>query len=102
MPLVRAWRRGLSGASGAALLVPGEIFAALLLIALAGSFGRLGGLGQAFTGPAAPGRTPVASAAHGPAGRAPALLSVVAGPAVAAAPVVVGNGAPLAGGGVAK
>src|SRR5437764_7680392 len=90
MPLVRAWTRGLSGASGAALLVPGGIIAALLLLALAGSFGRVGGLGQAFSGPAAPGATSVASTVHGPAGRAPTLLPVLTAPP-AVAPAVVGN-----------
>lgn len=80
MPLVRSWARGLSGASGAALLVPGGIFAALALLALAGSFGRLGGLGQAFTGPAAAGQGPSAAALISASGHAPALLPVVAAP----------------------
>lgn len=91
MPLVRAWTRGLSGASGAALLVPGGVIAALLLLGLAGSFGRLGGLGQAFSGPSLPAPTPVAGVAHGPAGRAPALLAVISAPATVAASAVSGN-----------
>lgn len=77
MPLVREWTRGLSEASGAAVLVPGGIFAALLLLALAGSFGRLGGLGQAFSGPAAPGSVGAASTLGGTRTHAPALLGVV-------------------------
>jgi hypothetical protein len=101
MPLVRAWTRGLSGASGAALLVPGGIIAALLLLALAGSFGRLGGLGQAFTGPAAFSPGPAASAVHAPPGGAPALLGVVAAPAAVVAPAAVAGRSTRAGSGVA-
>jgi hypothetical protein len=104
MPLVRAWTRGLSGASGAALLVPGAIIAALLLLGLAGSFGRLGGLGQALSGPAAPPSTAGPSTAHGPAGRAPSLLAVVSAPVagVAAAPAVARNPAAPSGVGTSK
>ncbi len=54
MSLVRAWIRALWGASGAALLVPGGVFAAMALLALGGSFGELGALGQAFAGPTSP------------------------------------------------
>ena len=74
MPLVRAWTRGLWGASGAAVLAPGAIFIALLLLAVAGSFGRLGGLGQAFSGPAAPGSGPAASALVAPPPHGGSLL----------------------------
>jgi hypothetical protein len=87
MPLVRAWTRGLSGASGAAVLVPGGIIAALLLLALAGSFGRIGGLGQAFSGPAAPGSPRIASSLASPPAHGPALLPVAA--ASARQPVLV-------------
>lgn len=100
MPLVRAWMRGLSGASGAALLVPGAIIAALLLLGLAGSFGRLGGLGQALSGPAAPRSAPPQSTARGSRGGAPALLAVVSAPtaAVVATRAVTRNPAAPAGG----
>jgi len=54
MSVVRAWTRQLYGASGAALLVPGAIALALVLLAVAGGFGRLGDLSQAFAGPSAP------------------------------------------------
>jgi hypothetical protein len=104
MPLTRAWLRGLSGASGAAVLVPGGVFAALLLLALAGSFGRLGGLGQAFSGPAAPGSAQVANALAAPRSHGPALLPVVASPARTGLRAAVRSGAspglsPGAGGG---
>jgi hypothetical protein len=102
MPLVRAWARGLSGASGVALLVPGGVIAAMLLLALAGSFGRLGGLGQAFTGPSVAGPTPLASSVHAPAGRAPALLPVATASATAVAPAVVANRVAPAASGVPK
>jgi hypothetical protein len=75
MPLVRAWMRGLSEASGAALLVPGAIVAAMVLLALGGSFGQLGGLGQALGGPALPTATRVAS----PPARAALLRGVSLG-----------------------
>jgi hypothetical protein len=96
MPLVRAWARGLSGASGTAVLVPGGVFAALLLLALAGSFGRLGGLGQAFSGPAAP-QSPAGAGVLGaqPSHRA-ALLPVVGARTVAAG-AAAANAAPAAG-----
>ncbi|MGI8429049.1 MAG: hypothetical protein ACR2OB_07025 [Solirubrobacteraceae bacterium] len=52
MTLGRAWMRQLFGASGAALLVPGSVVAALFVLAFAGGFGRLSTLGQVFSGPA--------------------------------------------------
>ena len=57
--LARSWTRQLFGASGAALLVPGAIAAALVVLAFAGGFGRLSSLGQALSGPSLPGVTPV-------------------------------------------
>jgi hypothetical protein len=60
--LVRAWRRQISGASGAALIVPIAVFGSMVLLALAGGFGALGGLGQAIAGPASPGGAPGAKA----------------------------------------
>lgn len=80
MPLARAWVRGLSQASGAAVLVPGGILAALILLALAGSFGRIGGLGEALSGPAASGSSPLAQALTRPVSHASGL-PVVSAPA---------------------
>jgi hypothetical protein len=57
--LARLWTRQLFGASGAALLVPGAIAAALVVLAFAGGFGRLSSLGQVLSGPSLPGVTPV-------------------------------------------
>jgi hypothetical protein len=54
MSLARAWMRQLFGASGMALLVPGTIACALVVLAFAGGFSRLGSIGQALSGPAAP------------------------------------------------
>jgi hypothetical protein len=54
MVLVRAWRRQLLAASSAAVIVPGAMLGALIVLAFAGGFGRLGSLGQAFSGPSAP------------------------------------------------
>ena len=82
--------RGLSGASGAAVLVPGGILAALLLLALAGACGRIGGLGQAFSGPAVRGSSPVASAPASPARHRSGLVPVVTA-RVATGAVAVGS-----------
>lgn len=54
MPLSRAWVGKLSAASLAALLVPGAMMAALGVLVIAGGFGSIGSLGQAFTGPSLP------------------------------------------------
>jgi hypothetical protein len=54
MVLVRSWRRQLYGASAAAMIVPLAVVGALLALAFAGGFGRLGSLGQALSGPAVP------------------------------------------------
>lgn len=66
----------LYGASTAALLVPGAIVAALVALAFAGGLGRLGTLGQAFSGPALPS---AARAGGGPARAESSLRSVLAG-----------------------
>jgi hypothetical protein len=58
--LVRAWIRQALGASGAALIVPMTMTAVLVLLTLAGGLGRIGSLGQAFSGPRLP--APFASA----------------------------------------
>jgi hypothetical protein len=54
MSLARVWTRQLFSASGVALLAPGTLVVALVLLGLTGGFGRLGALGQAFAGPAVP------------------------------------------------
>jgi hypothetical protein len=61
--------RQLSGASGMALLAPVTMIGALAVLALGGSFGGLGALGQLVSGPA----VPPGSAAAG--GRTPHLSS---------------------------
>jgi hypothetical protein len=71
MSLARAWTRQLYGASGAALLVPGTIVVALALLGLAGGFGQLGSLGQAFAGPGVPGGAQVAAKFHGSTAKTP-------------------------------
>jgi len=102
MSLVRAWTRALSGASAAALLVPGGIFAALLVLAFAGSFGQLGRLSQAFAGPAPPAAVQPAAAATA-SGRT-ALLPVVTASArvsgTAARSTSAGAGAAVLGNGI--
>src|SRR5438067_1746432 len=54
MSLAQAWGRKLLGASGVALVVPAAIVGAVAALVLAGGFGRLGTLGQAFSGPSIP------------------------------------------------
>jgi hypothetical protein len=86
MSLARAWKRQLLGASGAALMVPGAIGCALIVLAFAGGFSRLGSLGQAFSGPATPAGT-VSPPGHGgpsPATRLTSALRAVGAPAGAA------------------
>jgi hypothetical protein len=87
MTLVRVWRRHLLGGVGATALVPVTLLASLGVLALAGGFGGLPALGQAFSGPSVP-----ASALHndrrgGNAGPVPAALAAVvsAGAAASAA-----------------
>src|SRR5437763_6710485 len=84
MPLGRAWMRGLWGASGVAVLVPGGIIAAMVLLALSGSFGRIAGLGQAFSGPAPPNVTSGPSTAGTGGKQGSTLLAALAVPATAA------------------
>jgi hypothetical protein len=54
--LVRAWIRQALGASGAALVVPAVILGMLVLLTLSGGLGRIGNIGQAFSGPRLPAR----------------------------------------------
>jgi hypothetical protein len=54
MIAVRAWRRQLYRGLGAAVFVPATLVAALMALAFAGGFARIGALGQAFSGPPLP------------------------------------------------
>jgi hypothetical protein len=90
--------RQLFGASGAALLAPGAVALALVALAVAGGFGQLSNLSQAFAGPAAPG--PVAApGVRAAAGAGAAVLPVVrAGAPPAPAGVAGGAARPGRGG----
>jgi hypothetical protein len=75
MILVRAWMRQALGASGAALVVPITMVGVLVLLTLAGGLGRIGNIGQAFSGPRL--RAPAVPAPSGGAnGRSPLLLAL--------------------------
>jgi hypothetical protein len=93
MVLVRVWRRQLLRGMGAAALVPAMLVASLAVLALAGGFGGLTALGQAFSGPAAP--TAAITTGHGPHAVRPLSPAVVA--ALSVVPVRRGQGpaAPL-------
>ncbi|HUZ29847.1 MAG TPA: hypothetical protein VMU90_11430, partial [Solirubrobacteraceae bacterium] len=54
MVLARAWRRRMFGALGAAVLAPGMMIGALVVLAVAGGFASVGALSQAFSGPEVP------------------------------------------------
>jgi len=58
MSLARAWTRQLYGASGAAVLAPATIIAAVAVLAVGGGFPGLGPLGQLFAVPAVPAGRP--------------------------------------------
>src|SRR3979411_1203323 len=76
--LARAWRRKLLSASGVALMVPGTVAGAFAVLALAGGFGRIGDLGQAFSGPSIPADVrPLPRAAGGPQTPLPRTVSRV-------------------------
>ncbi len=78
MVAARAWRRQLYGGVGATVLVPGTLLAALIALAFAGGFARLGTLGQLFAGPSVPTPAPTwrgAPAVHPLAGANQAALS---------------------------
>jgi hypothetical protein len=93
MILVQAWRRQLWSGLGAALIVPGTLVAALIVLALAGGFGHLGALSQAFSGPSLPaGVQSVPSASRAEAPAPAALLAALALPA--RAPLAAGTGSP--------
>jgi type IV secretion system protein TrbL len=52
--MLRVWRRRLLGGVGVAAIVPVLLVASLGVLAVAGGFGGLSALGQAFSGPAVP------------------------------------------------
>ena len=54
MILVRAWMRRALAASGAALAVPAAMLGVLALLTLSGGLGRIGNIGQVFSGPRLP------------------------------------------------
>lgn len=64
MTLARMWRRQLCAASGAALIVPSAMVAALVALALGGGFSQLGVLGQVFSGPPAPSAGPLTASGN--------------------------------------
>jgi hypothetical protein len=97
MSLARAWMRELYRASGAALLVPGTIIGALVLLALAGGFGQLGALGQVLSGPAPPQQTRIGAGPGATGGPGAALAPVIGGVATPGGPAV-GPGGGVGGG----
>jgi len=70
-------------ASAAALLAPGAVLAALVVLALSGGFGALGSLGQAFAGPSLPaaGKARASSGSNGRRRHSSAVLVALAAPA---------------------
>jgi hypothetical protein len=92
--MARVWRLRLLGGMGVSLIVPGMLLASLAVLALAGGFGGLTALGQAFSGPPAP-----AAALTGvragvpPHPLPPRLVAALAAPA-AAAPSSAPTGVP--------
>jgi hypothetical protein len=84
MVLVRVWRRQVLRGMGAAALVPVMLIASLAVLALAGGFGGLTALGQAFSGPAAP--TAAITSGHGLHAVRPLSPAVVAALSVVPAP----------------
>jgi hypothetical protein len=77
MSLARVWRRQLYGASGAALIVPSTMLAALVLPALSGGFSQVGVLVQICPGPPALGAGAASRAVPSPR-VAPAVVFVSA------------------------
>jgi hypothetical protein len=100
MTLARAWRRQLFGASGAALLVPGTLAVALVLLGFAGGFGRLGALGQAFAGPSIPTAAGIPGRGHHRAPTPPLVPAAPATAPAAAAPATASTGTGAAPSGV--
>src|SRR5689334_6762438 len=96
MTLVRVWRRQLIGGMGTAAIVPMALLASLAALALAGGFGGLSALGQAFSGPSLPGSPLAAGNTRPSAGALPRALAATLSslPARRAAPGSSGSVAP--------
>ncbi len=75
MTLGRVWRGQLLGAVGAAVTVPVALVGAIAVLALAGGFGGLSSLGQAFSGPSIPASQPASDRAQATARPVPAALA---------------------------
>jgi hypothetical protein len=75
MTLVRVWRGQLLGMVGAAAIVPVALVGSLAVLALAGGFGGLSALGQAFSGPALPASQPATDRGKPSARPVPAALA---------------------------
>jgi hypothetical protein len=102
MELARAWTRQAFQASGAAVLMPGMLIIALIVLAVGGGFGGLGVLGQALSGPGFPAGSNVAGVPGASGAPSPLPPVVPAGPGPGTTPVGVagaGAGAPGAAGG---
>jgi hypothetical protein len=83
--LVRAWIRQALGASGVALVVPAAMVGVLALLTLSGGLGRIGNIGQAFSGPRLPAAAvPAPSSTSKRAGRHDRLLAALTGDRVRA------------------
>jgi hypothetical protein len=83
--------RQLSRASGAALLVPAAVFGSMVLLALAGGFGSLGGLGQALGGPSLPSGARSTSSVTTRGGNGTAVAALLPVVARSAAPTLVAS-----------
>ncbi len=100
MVLVRVWRRQLLGGMGAAVVVPGTLLVSLAVLALAGGFGGLTSLGQAFSGPPAP--AAAVATGHGARANRPLSPAIVAAlSAIPAHPPAASSAAPSSSGGAA-
>lgn len=79
MILVRAWIRQALGASGAAVAVPATMLGVLALLTLSGGLGRIGNIGQAFSGPRLPATVVSAPSSATKAGTRPDRLFAALG-----------------------
>jgi hypothetical protein len=93
MVLVRVWRRRLLGGIGAAAVVPGMLLGSIVVLTLAGGFGGLTALGQAFSGPPAP--AAAIATGHGARANQPLSPPIVAALSAAPARPAAASSAPL-------
>jgi hypothetical protein len=77
--LVRAWVRQALGASGAAVVVPAAMLGVLALLTLSGGLGRIGNIGQAFSGPRLPAAVLPTTSTPSRAGSRPGRLLATVG-----------------------